>query len=172
MLILCSRKLLYIGYGLYEALIGLRRTMRDHHDLAVTSEDLSSPRLGPRPLRNRIWIDAVCINQSHLEERSTQVKMMHLIYKKADAVLIWLGPQDEVIRQAVRAMLNPPLSSPMASLSSSIRWLFSHWQYKGPRFRCHQSAVGDRIEQGRMQHAGHSRPRGRCAVSTAEDIPR
>lgn len=124
--ILCSGKLLYIGYSLYEALIGLRRTMRDHHDLAVTSEDLTSPRLGPRPLvRNRIWIDAVCINQSHLEERSTQVKMMHLIYKKADAVLIWLGPQDEVTRQAVRAMLNlsinPELTARALNLSEEDR---------------------------------------------------
>jgi hypothetical protein len=114
--ILCGGKLLYIGFSLHEALTGLRRTARDHHDLAVTSEDLSSPRLGPRPLvRNRIWIDAVCIDQSHLEERSTQVKMMHLIYKRADAVLIWLGPQDEVARQAVRAMLNLSMAPKLAA---------------------------------------------------------
>jgi hypothetical protein len=51
--------------------------------------------------------------------------MMHLIYKKADAVLIWLGPQDEVTRQAVRAMLNlsmnPELTSRALHLSEEDR---------------------------------------------------
>jgi hypothetical protein len=39
-----------------------------------------------------VWIDAVCIDQSNLEERNEQVQMMDLIYKSASYTTIWLGP--------------------------------------------------------------------------------
>ncbi|OTB14618.1 hypothetical protein K445DRAFT_319029 [Daldinia sp. EC12] len=39
-----------------------------------------------------VWIDALCINQDDLEERSEQVKRMELIYKLAHRVVAWLGP--------------------------------------------------------------------------------
>ncbi|PON27151.1 hypothetical protein TGAM01_v204100 [Trichoderma gamsii] len=38
-----------------------------------------------------LWIDAVCINQKDLKERSHQVQMMGEIYKQADRVVFWLG---------------------------------------------------------------------------------
>ncbi|KAK9800048.1 putative Heterokaryon incompatibility domain-containing protein [Seiridium cardinale] len=38
-----------------------------------------------------LWIDAICINQSNLEERATQVSLMQRIYAQAESVLIWLG---------------------------------------------------------------------------------
>ncbi|KAL7900363.1 hypothetical protein HDV63DRAFT_370944 [Trichoderma sp. SZMC 28014] len=38
-----------------------------------------------------LWIDAVCINQKNLKERSHQVQMMGEIYKQADRVVFWLG---------------------------------------------------------------------------------
>ncbi|OCL03408.1 HET-domain-containing protein, partial [Glonium stellatum] len=38
-----------------------------------------------------IWVDALCINQNDVSERSHQVSMMADIYKNADEVLIWLG---------------------------------------------------------------------------------
>lgn len=37
------------------------------------------------------WIDAICINQSDLEERSAQVQNMKKIYEQASRVVIWLG---------------------------------------------------------------------------------
>ncbi|PQE30621.1 heterokaryon incompatibility protein [Rutstroemia sp. NJR-2017a WRK4] len=46
----------------------------------------SSPR--------RFWIDAICINQSSLSERSSQVQQMGLVYKYADAVHIYLSEED------------------------------------------------------------------------------
>lgn len=42
-----------------------------------------------------LWVDAICINQNDLIERSEQVAMMHKIYSKACNVLIWLGEGDE-----------------------------------------------------------------------------
>ncbi|PVI00198.1 HET-domain-containing protein [Periconia macrospinosa] len=39
----------------------------------------------------RLWVDALCINQSDAIERSAQVAMMKQIYSKAAGVVIWLG---------------------------------------------------------------------------------
>ncbi|KAJ6789774.1 hypothetical protein PWT90_06479 [Aphanocladium album] len=41
-----------------------------------------------------IWADAVCINQSDMDEKSAQVGMMDRIYSNAVYVLAWLGPKD------------------------------------------------------------------------------
>jgi hypothetical protein len=55
------------------------------------SLDLGLRRLrltsGPRTL----WVDALCINQSDVRERSHQVKQMSMIYKSASQVVVWLG---------------------------------------------------------------------------------
>ncbi|KAL7781173.1 heterokaryon incompatibility domain-containing protein [Trichoderma afarasin] len=42
---------------------------------------------GPR----RLWIDAICVNQEDLNERSSQVRLMGKIYKQSGNVPIWLG---------------------------------------------------------------------------------
>jgi hypothetical protein len=39
-----------------------------------------------------IWIDAICINQQDLVDRSEQVKFMRRIYEDAAMVNVWLGP--------------------------------------------------------------------------------
>lgn len=39
-----------------------------------------------------LWVDAICINQVDLAERSHQVKLMGQICSKATQVLVWLGP--------------------------------------------------------------------------------
>jgi hypothetical protein len=38
-----------------------------------------------------LWIDAVCIDQTNVEERGSQVGMMGEIFAKATATVIWLG---------------------------------------------------------------------------------
>ena len=42
-----------------------------------------------------LWVDAVCIDQSDLKERSYQVTLMSDIYQKASQVIVWLGPEDD-----------------------------------------------------------------------------
>lgn len=45
------------------------------------------------PLKPRVfWIDAVCINQNDISERSQQVVRMDSIFELAARVVIWLGP--------------------------------------------------------------------------------
>ena len=60
-----------------------------------------------RRLRNpdtplRIWIDAVCINQTDLEERAQQVSIMGTIYSRAKAVHIWLDEDNSGLDAALR----------------------------------------------------------------------
>ncbi|KAK6856154.1 HET-domain-containing protein [Apiospora arundinis] len=40
-----------------------------------------------------LWVDALCINQTDIEERNSQVKQMGTIYKMSSQVLAWLGPE-------------------------------------------------------------------------------
>jgi len=40
-----------------------------------------------------LWIDAICINQGDLEERSSQVQLMRDVYRKARSVVVWLGEE-------------------------------------------------------------------------------
>lgn len=42
-----------------------------------------------------LWIDAICINQEDLDERSEQVVHMLQIYKNASRVIVWLGNEFE-----------------------------------------------------------------------------
>jgi len=49
-----------------------------------------------------IWIDAICIDQENVTERSHQVGMMRAIYGRANQVICWLGPADEKSKLAFR----------------------------------------------------------------------
>jgi len=42
-----------------------------------------------------LWVDAVCIDQSDVKERSYQVTLMSDIYRDACQVVVWLGPEDD-----------------------------------------------------------------------------
>jgi hypothetical protein len=65
----CNGKRLNIMPNLYNALLQVRQIRCDM----------------------QIWIDAVCINQSDIDERNNQVNMMQRIYGGALSVFVWLG---------------------------------------------------------------------------------
>lgn len=71
--VICNGKVLSVTQVLYDALHTLRR--------ATTSRLL--------------WIDQLCINQENVTERNSQVRLMRLIYHRADLVIAWLGLEDE-----------------------------------------------------------------------------
>jgi Heterokaryon incompatibility protein (HET) len=41
----------------------------------------------------KVWVDALCINQSDNDERNHQVRLMRTIYAGARLVISWLGPE-------------------------------------------------------------------------------
>jgi Heterokaryon incompatibility protein (HET) len=64
--------------------------------LAVTSNLASLlPYLRYEDRPRLLWIDAVCVNQKDLLERSSQVNRMSDIYSQAQRVVIWLGLEAE-----------------------------------------------------------------------------
>ena len=71
--IICDERLLQVTHNIHDALHALRRS--------------STSRL--------LWIDAICINQADLQERSHQVSIMRQIYSRAALVISWLGKEDE-----------------------------------------------------------------------------
>ncbi|KAG7290494.1 hypothetical protein NEMBOFW57_000496 [Staphylotrichum longicolle] len=64
-----SGQCLSIGFNLKEALHYIRHPQR--------------PRM--------LWIDAICINQDDIHEKSHQVQLMAEIYSRCESVLVWLG---------------------------------------------------------------------------------
>ena len=51
------------------------------------------------------WIDAICIDQDDLQERSAQVLLMSKIYRQCQCTMAWLGEQDVYTRPAVQVLL-------------------------------------------------------------------
>ncbi|KAH0559693.1 hypothetical protein GP486_003790 [Trichoglossum hirsutum] len=91
--ITCDGLVLCITENLREALLQLSR-------------NASSSTAGHDQYQRQrfIWIDAVCIDQGNLSERSSQVAMMNSIYKAAQTVVIWLGIDDVHTKRAIDVM--------------------------------------------------------------------
>jgi len=55
-------------------------------------------RLPDKP--RTIWVDAICIDQSNIEERNQQVRLMKSIYSFCAVDLVWVGESDEYTKIA------------------------------------------------------------------------
>ena len=81
-----DNRIFVIGRNLYEFLCHKRRNQQ----------------------RLPIWIDALCISQTDLQERNAQVQLMGTIYQLAERVVVWLGPN---IRREPRQVAWPELEA-------------------------------------------------------------
>ncbi len=61
------------------------------HNLFLLLVELSRKRAQGLQGHVLLWADALCIDQSHPEERNAQVAMMGDIYRNAMTVFAWLG---------------------------------------------------------------------------------
>ncbi|KAH7076793.1 heterokaryon incompatibility protein-domain-containing protein [Paraphoma chrysanthemicola] len=59
---------------------------------ASLAEAIDAMFMTVRGWRCHFWADGICIDQTNLAERSSQVRLMNTIYRSADSVAIWLGP--------------------------------------------------------------------------------
>ncbi|TRX93625.1 hypothetical protein FHL15_005597 [Xylaria flabelliformis] len=64
----------------------------------------------------KIWIDAICINQSDLDEKGHQVRLMKRIYSKAQKTTIWLGDQSTKRKAPESNSLDTPTDRPIDDL--------------------------------------------------------
>lgn len=74
--------------------------IKDHHGADFSLPVRMNLFAALQQLRDRkeskyVWADAICINQSDLDERRRQVLLMRQIYNGAQETRIWLGRSDE-----------------------------------------------------------------------------
>ncbi|KIM99916.1 hypothetical protein OIDMADRAFT_166048 [Oidiodendron maius Zn] len=74
------------------------------------------------PLEERsLWVDAICINQSNVPEKSHQISIMPFIYIRARTVLVWLGvPENSAANQRNWEMTFGKVSDVVASDQNDI----------------------------------------------------
>ncbi|KAM0074754.1 hypothetical protein ACKRZS_013134 [Fusarium odoratissimum] len=83
----------------------------------------------------QLWVDAICINQSDVQEKSQQVSMMGETFTKAVGVISWLGPAKDDSDLAMALMSNTTsLQAKLPSFDRDSRQLKSllalcHRQY-------------------------------------------
>ncbi|KAF7536975.1 hypothetical protein G7054_g4080 [Neopestalotiopsis clavispora] len=72
------------------------RGQSDDRIISVTRNlDIALRHLRSNETERVLWVDAICINQGNLAERSSQVCLMSRIYNRAREVLIWLGQEQD-----------------------------------------------------------------------------
>ncbi|KAK8040034.1 hypothetical protein PG993_008445 [Apiospora rasikravindrae] len=98
------------------------------HPVQVTTnlrDALRQLRFPDRP--RTLWADALCINQSDLDERSQQVQIMHLIYKSCRRCVVWLGLADEhtdaalEVVQVMAELVCNKVNVPMEELDNHLK---------------------------------------------------
>nr|OQO30712.1 hypothetical protein B0A51_01836 [Rachicladosporium sp. CCFEE 5018] len=78
----------------------------DGRIMKVTSNLRAALRhLRKRARSRRLWVDAICINQADLAERSAQVSIMGDIYRNAVQTTIWLGVSSDNSHQGFTAIV-------------------------------------------------------------------
>ena len=92
-----------------------------------------------------LWIDALCINQSDIEERSSQVAFMSSVYSRAVRVIVWLGESGKDIAKLFdflndtkgkwrQAYCRIPQSGPLSNARRNLRSLLWKRTLSGARF--------------------------------------
>ena len=69
-----------------------------------------------------MWIDAICIDQSNLREKSSQILLMRDIYSSCQRVVIWLGEHDALTESALEGIEFMASRSPDGEQFNSYDW--------------------------------------------------
>jgi hypothetical protein len=70
----------------------------------TASLDIALRRLRRQNSDRLLWVDAICINQTDLTERATQVERMAVVYALAGCVLVCLGSEKDGSNSAFEAI--------------------------------------------------------------------
>jgi hypothetical protein len=65
-------------------------------------QSLATP-FGPQQLQ-RLWIDAICINQAENNEKAGQIPLMGFVYSSAKRVMAWLSPAADGSDRCIKEM--------------------------------------------------------------------
>lgn len=73
--------------------------------LKVTANCLAAIQRLRHTIEERtLWIDSICIDQTSLAEKSTQIALMPEIFREAERVVVWLGEGDDKTTQCIRLL--------------------------------------------------------------------
>jgi hypothetical protein len=92
----------------------------DHQEFKVTR----NLETGLRRLRHSdrprvLWVDAICINQNDITEKSIQVPLMGKLYTEASSVVVWLGGATERMETAGMLATRRDLFGPVHDLKTT-----------------------------------------------------
>jgi hypothetical protein len=103
-MIVCDGKTISVTQSLFDALLQLRRLIM--RKLDAESQGLRYYETLPVSRSKHLWIDAICINQDDVDEKSLQVPLMNKIYASAQYVFAWIGELDGLGASGLDAILN------------------------------------------------------------------
>jgi hypothetical protein len=82
-----------------------------------------------------VWIDAICIDQGSIDERSKQVLRMGEIFRQADRVLIWLGdeanqsdPAMDFVQELSKSSFQEKVLTDLASVGQQVMEGIRKWR--------------------------------------------
>ncbi|KAM0281197.1 hypothetical protein ACHAQH_003627 [Verticillium albo-atrum] len=101
--ILVDDKIIHVRYNLFQAL----------HSLCLPDKT------------RRLWVDAMCINQSDITERKEQVMQMTEIYSAAEEVIVWLGGPPHSVMDGMSAARIADMKAAMIVTIFAISYLVS-----------------------------------------------
>lgn len=97
------------------------------HLLVTDNCEKALRRMLRGPSTRPMWIDSVCINQSSIQERNHQVRLMGDIYRRAYRVNVWLGSATEESDTAMWALKKLAV---VTTLNILLPSLFKTWAQK------------------------------------------
>ncbi|KAF1957543.1 HET-domain-containing protein [Byssothecium circinans] len=100
------------------------KILLDGIETSITANlDCALRHLRKESITATLWVDALCINQNDLEERSNQVQLMGTIYSSAHEVMVWLGPAEHYDISKFAAYLNADMPSMLATTAQYVEFL-------------------------------------------------
>lgn len=67
----------------------------DGHDVSVTTSLFGAlVELRYATQSRTVWADALCIDQTNVDDKTQQVQLFHRIYSQATQTIVWLGPDE------------------------------------------------------------------------------
>lgn len=122
--------------------LGETRNIQVDHELShnQTFQITANLEMALRGLRSEkhniwLWVDALCINQGDLEERTSQVEMMREIFRRSSKTIVWLeSNKDELtgitlimaIGMCVEELYRTRVFSPQEEFSTIATYLSKH----------------------------------------------
>ncbi|KAK1843452.1 AAA family ATPase [Colletotrichum chrysophilum] len=94
----CDGHAVSVATNLYTALLSIRGGFSGGKFVEILGEDRFHSSDAEY---SYVWIDALCINQDDLQEKSNQIPIMDRIYSQARATIMWLGGGELLVKQGL-----------------------------------------------------------------------